>query len=75
MGAEERLASCSASDVRAMLEAHDMHGLVAHLHAQSVHGADFLALTEKELVEEVRATPFVAKKLLSMRTTFLNSPT
>ena len=49
MGAVERLASCSASDVRAMLEAHDMHGLAAHLHAQSVHGADFLALTKKEL--------------------------
>ena len=42
----------------------DMSGSASQLFSQSVNGSDLLALTEKELVEEVRVTPFVAKKLL-----------
>ena len=69
--ARERLVACSARDLRELLEAQDMHGPASHLFSQSVNGADLLALTEKELVDEVRVTPFVAKKLLKAREKFL----
>ena len=65
--AKDRLAACSANDLRFLLEAQDMSGPAAHLFSQSVNGADFLALTETELVNDVRVTPFVAKKLLKAR--------
>ena len=65
--AVDRLAACSANDLRFLLEAQDMSGPAAHLFSQSVNGADFLALTETELVNDVRVTPFVAKKLLKAR--------
>ena len=63
----ERLAACTASDLRGLLEMQDMSGPASQLFPQSVNGSDLLALTEKELVEEVRVTPFVAKKLLKAR--------
>ena len=62
--AQERIAACTASDLRGLLEMQDMSGPASQLFSQSVNGSDLLALTEKELVEEVRVTPFVAKKLL-----------
>ena len=70
---QDRLAACSASDLRALLESQDMRGPAAHLFAQSVNGADLLALTQEELVTEVRVTPFVAKKLLRARATLLDN--
>ena len=56
------------------LEAHDMAGLAAQLHRQSVDGSDFLSLSEEALTQELRLTPFAAKKLLKAREDFLNSP-
>lgn len=68
---QERVATWTASDLRAQLEALDMSGPAAHLFSQSVDGSDFLTLTEKTLIDDVRCTPFVAKKLLKARTQLL----
>ena len=65
--AKERMASLAAKDLRSTLETLDMHGPAAHLFSQSVDGADFLTITEKTLIDDVRCTPFVAKKLLKAR--------
>ena len=43
-------------------------------HRQSVDGSDFLSLSEEALTNELRLTPFAAKKLLKAREVFLNSP-
>ena len=55
------------------MHAHDMAGLADQLYAQSVNGADFLDLTEVEFVEELRISPFAAKKLIIARNHFVNA--
>ena len=63
----QRLASLSSSALRSLFYKQDMCGPASHLFSQSVNGQDFLELDEKHLVNEVRVTPFVAKKLLRVR--------
>ena len=50
-----------------------MVGPAGHLYAQSMNGMDFLELPESDFVHSVKATPFVAKKLVRMRDTFLSA--
>ena len=69
----QRLASLSASALRSLLEMQNMWGPASHLFSQSVNGTDFLELDEKQLVDEVRVTPFVAKKLVRVRAELLEA--
>ena len=70
----EKMARWTCRNLHDYLEAHDMAGLAAQLHSQSVDGSDFLSLSQEELTQELRLTPFAAKKLLKAREEFLNSP-
>ena len=51
-----------------------MVGPAGYLYAQSVNGTDFLALSESDFIHSVKATPFVAKKLVRVRDAFLGVP-
>ena len=70
----DKMATWTCQNLHDDLEAHDMTGLAAQLHNQSVDGSDFLSLSEEALTHELRLTPFAAKKLLKAREVFLNSP-
>ena len=49
-----------------------MHGPGSHLFSQSVNGQDFLDLCEKAWVDDVRVTPFVARKLVKLRSMLMD---
>ena len=68
----EQLGLWTCQELRDYLSAHDLVGLAAHLYGQSVNGADFLHLREAQFVDELRCTPFAARKLLAARTAFLD---
>ena len=71
LGAPERVGAFTAADLRTALEEEDMSGPAADLYRQGVNGADFLALSESAYVQDLRVTPFVAKKLLKLRAELL----
>ena len=73
VSARTRMSSWSCQELQDYLHAHDMAGLADQLYAQSVNGADFLDLTEVEFVEELRISPFAAKKLIIARNHFVNA--
>ena len=64
-------ATYSARELHSALLQQDMQGPADDLFKQSVDGVDFLALTEPELVKDLRLTPFVAKKLVAVRNKLL----
>ena len=64
----------TAKGLRSFLESRDMVGPAGYLYAQSVNGTDFLALSESDFIHSVKATPFVAKKLVRVRDAFLGVP-
>ena len=70
---EEIVAAYSTKDLRTALEAQDMIGPAAELFKQGVDGADFMNFTETTLVNDVKVTPFLAKKLLRTRAKVVNS--
>ena len=51
-----------------------MVGPAGYLYAQSVNGMDFLTLSESDFIHSVKATPFVAKKLVNIRDALLSAP-
>ena len=51
-----------------------MVGPVGYLYSQSVNGMNCLALSESDFTHSVKATPFVAKKLVNIRDALLSSP-
>ena len=68
----EQLGLWTCQELRDYLSAHDLAGLAAYLYEQSVNGKDLLHLTEATLVNELRCTPFAARKILAARTAFLD---
>ena len=54
--------------------ARDLAGPAAVLHASGVNGADLLTVDEAALVNDVRLTPFGARKVLRARDVFLAGP-
>ena len=71
LSAADKLALWTCQELRDYLTAHDLAGLATHLHGQSVNGKDFLDLSETELVEDLRCTPFAARKLVAARAKYL----
>ncbi len=61
----------SVDEVVPFAPARDLAGPSAVLHASGVNGADLLALDEAVLVNDVRLTPFGARKVLRARDAFL----
>lgn len=70
----EQMRAWTAKALRSFLEGRDMVGPAGHLYAQGVNGMDFLELSEPDFIHSVRATPFVAKKLVRIRDAFLSGP-
>ena len=70
---EDAMRSWSVADLCRFLEERDLCGPANHLANQGVNGSDFYELTADELIDQVRVTPFVAKKLVSARDSFLKS--
>ena len=54
-------------DVTDFLQARDLHGPAAALRANGVNGRDLLNATIAELTQDVRLSPFAARKVLSVR--------
>ena len=64
--------SWSVDNLATFLEGEDLSGPANVLRSAGVNGADFLLWTsEAALVEDLRVTPFTARKLLSCRAHFL----
>ena len=51
-----------------------MVGPSGYLYSQSANGINFLALSESDFIHSIKATPFVAKKLVKIRDEFLSAP-
>ena len=47
------MAAWTCQNLHDYLEAHDMAGLAAQLHSQSVDGSDFLSLSKEALTQEL----------------------
>ena len=60
-------------ELASFLTAHDLEGPASYLQTQGVNGSDFFSLTCETLVQELRCTPFAAKKLMSVRDTYLKN--
>lgn len=67
------LEQLSVAELSRFLEERDLSGPAAHLATQGVNGKDFLNLTKEEFIQDVRVTPFVANKSMSVRESFLRS--
>ena len=67
------MSSWSVEDVGNFFNSMDACGIAAVLQANSVNGSDLLLFQSAEqLVEDLRLTPFAARKVLALRTTFLD---
>ena len=64
--------SWSVSDLSRFLEERDLVGPAGIFAKQGVNGTDFHDVAAEEFVNDLRVTPFVAKKLASVRSSFLN---
>ena len=63
----------SVEEVGSFFNSMDACGIAAVLQANSVNGSDLLLFQSAEqLVEDLRLTPFAARKVLALRTTFLD---
>ena len=69
----ETMSSWSVEEVGSFFNSMDACGIAAVLQANSVNGSDLLLFQSAEqLVEDLRLTPFAARKVLALRTTFLD---
>ena len=68
---EALLKTWSVADVRVFLNSRDLRGLAELCYTNGVNGADLAQLHEATVIEELRLTPFQAKKLLGARAAFL----
>ena len=69
---EAALREWSVADVKVFLCARDLRGIADLCFANGVDGADFANFHEDTLAEELKLTPFQAKKLLGARAAFLS---
>ena len=61
----------SVDELVAFMEAKDLVGPAKVLQANGVNGPDLLTLSAQELVNDVKMTPFAARKVLQARDAFL----
>jgi len=67
------LSSWSVAELRTFLEGKDLSGPAAALHANGVNGSDLLETTAATLEQDLRMTPFAARKVAQARDAFLQS--
>ena len=60
-----------AADVKTFLSSRDLLGLADICFANGVNGSDLASFQSNTVAEELRLTPFQAKKLLGARAAFL----
>ena len=70
----EEMRGWTVANVVAFLAGRDLAGPAATCHTNGVNGADLLEITTDTLVDELRLSPFAARKVLSARDTYLQSP-
>ena len=66
------MASWTVAGVVAFAKAQDLAGPSAGLFSSGVNGADLLTLDERTLVDDVRLTPWGARKVLRARDAYLS---
>ena len=71
--ADERMKAWTVEEVANFLKMNDLAGPATHLAANGVTGDDLFSFNQRELVDDVRCTPFAAKKVLAARDSFLQS--
>ena len=71
---EDQVASWDVKAVASWMEAGDAHGIAAVFRANGVCGLDLLSFQdERTLAQDLRLTPFAARKVLLLRDAFLSS--
>ena len=68
---QQRMQAWTVAELASFLSARDMDGPARYLQSQGVCGSDFLSITCDTLVQDLRCTLFVAKKLVGIRNAFL----
>ena len=68
---EEAMRSWMVADVKTFLSSRDLLGLADICYANGVNGEDLLCFQSSAVAEELRLTPFQAKKLMGARAAFL----
>ena len=63
--------SWMVADVKTFLSSRDLLGLADICYANGVNGEDLLCFQSSAVAEELRLTPFQAKKLMGARAAFL----
>ena len=67
------MSAWTVAELKSFLTAHGLEVPATYLQTQGVNGSDFFSLTCESLVQELRYTPFAAKKLMSVRDTYLKN--
>jgi hypothetical protein len=68
---EEKMRGWSVEETVSFLRGCDLDGPAATCYTSAVAGVDLLEITGEELVNDVKLTPFAAKKIVKARDTFL----
>ena len=63
----------SSSEVSTFLQARDLPGPASVCYANGLNGADMHATSSQDLCEQLRMTPFAARKVVEVRDRFLSS--
>ena len=69
----EEMLHWRVAEVVAFLEQSDLSGPAKVCHHNGVAGSDLLQLSEKDLVDDLKMTPFAARKVVAIRDSFLFS--
>ena len=72
---EALLKTWSVADVRVFLNSRDLRGLAELCYTNGVNGADLAQLHEATVIEELRLTPFQARRLQGARAALLAGET
>ena len=70
-GANEKMVCVCVAEVCAFLERSDLHGPALVCRQSGVAGVDLLEFTEAGLQNDLRMTPFAARKVLAARAAYL----
>ena len=67
-----KMKAWSVSEVAGFLRGVDLEGPAAALHASGVNGDDLLHVTSVILRDDIKLTPFAARKVMSARDEYLS---
>ena len=69
--AADRMKSWTVHEVASFLQMKDLDGPAGHLSANGVTGEDLFSFDRRDLIDDLRCSPFAAKKVLAARDAFL----